>query len=134
MEETRPGAPAARREDDRFTTGHGQYTDDVACHGALHAVFVRSPFPSASIRSIDGSAALADAEVVAVLTGADLAADGLIDSPAPFRFAQGDGSFAVETPRPLLARERVRFVGEPVAMVLARSLAAAQDAAERVAV
>jgi aerobic carbon-monoxide dehydrogenase large subunit len=134
MDDTRRNAAAGRREDDRFTTGRGEYTDDVACPGALHAVFVRSPYPSASVRSIDASAALAQEGVVAVLTGADMAAEGFVDCPAPFKFPQGDGSFAFETPRPLLARERVRFVGEPVAMVLARSLTAALDAAEQVAV
>ncbi len=134
MDETRHDAPAARREDDRFTTGGGQYTDDIACPDALHAVFVRSPYPCAGIVSIATAAALAHGDVVAVLTGADLAAEGFIDAPMPFRFAQGDGSFAAETPRPLLARERVRFVGEPVAMVLARSFAGAQDAAEQVVV
>jgi carbon-monoxide dehydrogenase large subunit len=134
MNETPHDASAARREDERFTTGRGEYTDDLACPGALHAVFVRSPHPAASVRSIDAAAALARKDVVAVLTGADLAADGCVDSPAPFKFPQGDGSFALETPRPLLARERVRFVGEPVALVLARTLSAAQDAAEQVAV
>ena len=134
MPEPRQDAPAGRREDDRFTTGHGEYTDDVACAGALHAVFVRSPMPSALIRGIDAGAALAQPDVVAVLTAADLAAEGFVDCPAPFKFPQGDGSFAFETPRPMLARERVRFVGEPVAMVLARSLPAALDAAEQVVV
>jgi carbon-monoxide dehydrogenase large subunit len=125
---------AGRREDDRFTTGRGEYTDDRACPGALHAVFVRSPHPAASVRSVDTAAALAIDDVVAVLTGADLAADGIVDGPAPFQFPQGDGSVALETPRLLLARERVRFVGEPVALVLARTLLAAQDAAEQVVV
>ena len=134
MHEIPEQAPASRREDERLTTGRGEYTDDVACPGALHAVFVRSPYPSATIRSIDNAEALASDGVVAVLTGADMAADGFADPPATFKFAQGDGSFAVETPRPLLVRDRVRFAGEPVAMVLARSFAAAQDGAERVVV
>jgi len=134
LEMRQQDAPAARREDDRLATGRGEYTDDVGCPGALHAVFVRSAYPSASIGSIDTSAALATEGVVAVLTGADLAADGFGDLPASFKFAQGDGSFAMETPRPLLVRDRVRFVGEPVAMVLATTFAAAQDGAERVAV
>src|SRR3954471_10904581 len=103
MHEIRHDAPAGRREDDRFTTGRGEYTDDVACPGALHAVFVRSPYPAAAIRSIGSAAALAQHGVVAVLTGADMAAEGFVDSPVPFRFPQGDGSFSVETPRPLLA-------------------------------
>jgi aerobic carbon-monoxide dehydrogenase large subunit len=134
MHDIRHDGAAARREDDRFTTGRGEYTDDFACPGALHAVFVRSPYPSAGIRSIDTAAALANEQVVAVLTGADEAADALGEGVAPFKFPQGDGSFALATPRPLLAHDSVRFVGEPVAMVLARTLAAAQDAAEQVAV
>ncbi len=134
MNETPYDAPAGRREDDRFTTGRGDFTDDVAWPGALHAVFVRSPYPSACVRSIDVTGALAHEDVVAVLTGADLAADGLVDNPIPFKFPQGDGSFALETSRPLLPRERVRFVGEPVALVLARTLSAALDAADQVAV
>ncbi len=134
MHEIQQDASAARREDARLTSGRGQFTDDVPCPGALHAVFVRSAHPSASIRSIDKSAALASDGVVAVLTGADMAAEGFVDCPAPFKFAQGDGSFAFETPRPLLVRERVRFVGEPVAMVLARTFAAAQEGADKVAV
>ena len=134
MNETPHDPPAARREDDRFTTGRGEYTDDLPCPGALHAVFVRSPVPSAFVRSIDTTAALAREDVVAVLTGADLASDGLVDAPALFKFPQGDGSFALETPRLLLARDSVRFVGEPVALVLAHTLSAAQDAAEQVAV
>lgn len=134
MDDIRHDGTAARREDDRFTTGRGEYTDDFACPQALHSVFVRSPYPSARIRAIDAAAALASEQVVAVLTGADVAADGLGEGTAPFKFPQGDGSFALETPRPLLAQDRVRFVGEPVAMVLARTFAAAQDAAEQVAV
>jgi carbon-monoxide dehydrogenase large subunit len=134
MDDIPHDAPAARREDDRLTTGRGEYTDDFDAPGALHAVFVRSPYPSAAIRSIDKAAPLAHDGVVAVLTGADMAAEGFVDCPVSFKFPQGDGSFALETPRPLLARERVRFVGEPVAMVLARTFAAAQDAAEQVGV
>jgi carbon-monoxide dehydrogenase large subunit len=134
MHEMRHDAPAARREDERLTSGRGEFTDDVDCSAALHAVFVRSPYPAAGVRGIDKLAALATDGVVAVLTGADLAADGFVECPVPFKFAQGDGSFAFETPRPLLVRDRVRFVGEPVAMVLARSFAAAQDGAEQVAV
>ena len=122
------GHSARRREDDRLVTGRGEYADDVRHAGALHAVFVRSPYPSATVRSIDVAAALALPGVVAVLTGADMAADGFIESPVPFKFPQGDGSFAIETPRPFLVRDRVRHVGEPVAMVLAETATAGVDA------
>ena len=127
-------SPSARREDDRLVTGRGQYADDIAHAGALHAVFVRSPYPSATVGSIDIAAALALPGVVAVLTGADMLADRLDYCPAPFKLAQGDGSFAVETPRPPLVLDRVRFAGEPVAMVIAQTQEAAQDASELVMV
>jgi carbon-monoxide dehydrogenase large subunit len=124
----------ARREDDRLLTGRGQYADDIRQAGALRVAFVRSPYPSAMVRTIDASAALALPGVAAVLTGADMAAEGFVDCPAPFKLPQGDGSFAVETPRPFLVRDRVRFVGEPVAMVIADSVQVAMDAAELVSV
>jgi len=123
-----------RREDERLLTGRGRYADDVACAGALHVAFVRSPYPCALIRGIDTAEAKASPGVVAVFTGQDLLTSGFLDTPAPFKLPQGDGSFAHETPRPHLARERVLFVGEPVVMVLAETVNAALDAAERVAV
>jgi carbon-monoxide dehydrogenase large subunit len=129
-----PQSAGARREDDRLITGRGRYTDDIAHASGLRAVFLRSPYPSATIRSIDPSAALSHPGVVAVLTGGDMAAEGFNDCPLPFELPQGDGSFAVETRRHFLARERVRFVGEPVAMVLADSTAQAQDASELIMV
>ena len=124
----------ARREDDRLVTGQGSYADDLAHDGALRVVFVRSAYARAEIRSIDVSAALTHPGVVAVLTGVDLAADGFDPCPAPYKLAQGDGSFATETPRPYLALDQVRFLGEPVAMVIADSEAAALSAAELVIV
>lgn len=134
MNQPKNGASGARREDDRLVSGRGVYADDVRHVGALHAVFVRSPYARAAIRSIDVSAAIAFPGVAAILTGAEFAADGFDACPAPFRLPQGDGSFAVETPRPWLALDQVRFVGEPVAMVLADTEAAAMDAAEQVIV
>ncbi len=122
----------ARREDERLLTGRGQFADDAEHPHALHVVFVRSTYASATLRSVDISAALASPGVLAVLTGDDTTADGLAQCPVPFQLTQGDGSFAVETPRPYLVRDRVRFVGEPVAMVIAQTLGAAQDASELV--
>ena len=122
----------ARREDDRLLTGRGQYTDDIQHTGALRAVFVRSTYASAAIRSIDVAAARSQPGVVAVLTGDDMAQEGLDPCPAPFQLPQGDGSFAIETPRPYLVRDRVRFVGEPVAIVIAETIDAALDASELV--
>ncbi len=134
MTDAQHQAAGPRREDNRFTHGRGQYTDDLKHEGALRIVFVRSPYPSANIRAIDTAAARAHPGVAAVLTGADMTADGFVDCPTPFKLPQGDGSFAHETPRPFLPRERVRFVGEPVVMVLADTLAAALDAAELVSI
>lgn len=97
-------------------------------------MFVRSPYPSAAVRSIDASAALAHPGVVAVLTAAELAADGIDECRRPFTLPRVDGGESVETRRPLLAGDAVRFVGEPVALVVANSALAAQDAAELVMV
>ncbi|MDM0022210.1 xanthine dehydrogenase family protein molybdopterin-binding subunit [Variovorax saccharolyticus] len=124
----------SRREDARLTVGRGQYVDDVPMDAALRVVFVRSPYASAFVKSVDVSAALALPGVVAVLTGADMLAEGFNACPTPFKLDQGDGTFAFETPRPFLVQDRVRFVGEPVAMVLADSFASAQDAADLVVV
>ncbi|MEN9773484.1 MAG: hypothetical protein RL322_554 [Pseudomonadota bacterium] len=124
----------SRREDARLITGRGEFADDQRVEGALYCAFVRSPFASARIGSIDVQAALALPGVIAVLTGRDFEADGWLDCAQPFRFPQGDGSFAEETPRPFLIRDRVRFVGEPVAMVIAQDAFTAQDGAEQVLV
>jgi aerobic carbon-monoxide dehydrogenase large subunit len=128
------GQSVPRREDDRLLTGRGQYVDDVRHPGALTAVFVRSPYPSARIVSIDSSAALTHPGVVAVLTADDVRADGVDECPHPFRLPRVGGGETTETRRPLLAEDRVRFVGEPVALVIADGAFAAQDAAELVVV
>jgi carbon-monoxide dehydrogenase large subunit len=81
LDQIKFGQSITRREDDRLLTGRGEYTDDFQLPGALHVVFVRSPCASAMLRSVDTSAALAHPGVAAVLTGADLAADG-VSAPA----------------------------------------------------
>jgi aerobic carbon-monoxide dehydrogenase large subunit len=128
------GQTVLRREDDRLVSGRGQYVDDAPQPQALVAVFVRSPYPSARLGPIDATAALSHPGVVAVLTGADVAADGIDECANPFQLPRVGGGVSVETRRPLLARESVRFVGEPVAVVLADSAQAALDGAERVGV
>jgi carbon-monoxide dehydrogenase large subunit len=127
------GVSPTRVEDGRLVTGAGRYTADLRRPGMLFAIFVRSPHPNARILSIATEAALAHPGVVAVLTGADAISDGVDANRAPARFASPDGD-AFETKRPLLCHERVRFVGEPCAMVIAESLTAAMDAAELVAI
>ena len=121
-----------RIEDARFITGTGRYTADVTAPDALRAVFVRAPMASARISDIDTSAAADMDGVRAILTAADLAADGIGPVQAPLNVTGPDGKVWSQTARPLLADGRVRFVGEPVALVLADSRAAAMDAAEAV--
>ena len=124
---------AARREDLRFVTGQGRYVGDRHPPGMLHAAMVRSPHARARITAIDTSGARGEG-VVSVMTGADLAALGLEAIPGASRFGLPDGRPAPETPRPILARDRVRHMGEPVAVVIAETRAQAIDAAERVVV
>ncbi len=122
------GAPVRRKEDFRFITGAGRYTDDISQVGQAHACFLRSEHGHARIRSIDTEAARAMPGVLAVLTGEDVAADGL--GPIPCGFAPDGKQNA--PPRPALARERVRFVGDLVAMVVAERPEQARDAAEAI--
>lgn len=126
------GQPAARVEDERLTSGHGHYVDDVLIENQCHAVFVRSPYAHASISSIDTSAALESPGVLAVYTAEDLAADGIGDVPCLAPTQSHDGSPSVSPPRPALAKGRVRHVGDAVAMVVAKTVTQAQDAAEEV--
>ncbi|MBV9813368.1 MAG: xanthine dehydrogenase family protein molybdopterin-binding subunit, partial [Acetobacteraceae bacterium] len=121
-----------RREDARFLTGMGRYSSDVDLPGQLHAVFVRSPHAHATVRSVDTAAAKAAPGVVAVFTGDDTAELGTLHPHLPF---SGRGGSALLTPeRPPLARTKVRYAGEEVAVVIAASRMAAEDAAELVAV
>jgi carbon-monoxide dehydrogenase large subunit len=136
------GKPVLRTEDARLLTGHGCYSDDVNLPGQAYAYLVRSPHAHARIRRIDVTGALAAPGVIAVLTGADAAADGLQPLPhrpvpsnpheVPLRSRDGSGFFLA--PHPPLPADRARFVGEAVAMVIADTCAAARDGAERVAV
>jgi carbon-monoxide dehydrogenase large subunit len=121
-----------RREDVRLLTGKGNYSADPNPPGLMYAVLVRSHHAHAMIGSIDVSAAAAMPGVVAVFTADDLTDVGPI--PGGIGFPRPDGSPAPKTDRPLLAQQRVRFVGEPVAVVLADTMGAGQDAAEAVLV
>ena len=128
------GQSARRLEDRHLLQGLGRYSDDVSLPRQAYAAVVRSPHAHALLRRVDGAAALAVPGVLAVLTGADLAADGLGNLPTDSSRKRRDGSPAFSTPRPALARERVRHAGDPVALVVAETPGAAADAAERVAV
>jgi len=134
MLETKFGSGKAvqRVEDDRLLRGQGLYVDDATAAGTKHVCFVRSPYASADIVSVDTSTAQQAAGVHLVLTGADLLAAGVPAMAKPINFKRPDGS-PLQTPeRHLLATTRVRFVGEPVAVVVADSIAQAQAAAELV--
>jgi aerobic carbon-monoxide dehydrogenase large subunit len=121
---------AARREDLRFLTGQGRYVDDIAPPEALHAVFFRSPVAHADILGLDTAAAASAPGVAAVLTAADLEAAGVELHLAASTITNADGRPAPDPFRPVLARDRVRHVGEAVAVVLAATLDQARDASE----
>lgn len=127
------GASVKRKEDRRFLTGRGRYVHDINRPGQVYAVFVRSPHAHALVKSIDTADAAAAPDVVAVYTGADLA--GKVNGvPCAWGIVGTDGKPMKEPPHPPLAVGKVRHVGDPVAVVIAQSLAAARNAAELVAV
>ncbi|MFN3371105.1 MAG: xanthine dehydrogenase family protein molybdopterin-binding subunit, partial [Sphingomonadaceae bacterium] len=121
------GKSVARVEDSRLLTGRGRYTDDVQLPGLLHAVTLRSPHGHAEIRGIDTSAARAVPGVKAIYTAADVADYGEIPCIVPL-------SGPIRTPRRLLAEDRVRFVGDGVAFVVAETREQARAAAEAIEV
>lgn len=129
MSETGIGASVRRKEDGRFVTGQGRYVDDINRPGQLYAHFVRSPEAHAELASIDTAAAEAAPGVVAIFTGADLAADEVGGVPCGWLIHSKDGSPMVEPPHPALAQGRVRHVGDQVAVVLAETKAQARAAA-----
>ncbi len=136
------GKAVPRREDERLVTGRGCYSDDFSLPREVYAVLVRSPYAHARIRGIDAVEAHASPGVIAVLTGRDAAQDGL--KPIPYRpispnphevpLKNRDGSPVFLAPYPPLPLDAARFVGEAVALVVAETVAAAKDAAERVVV
>ncbi|MGB9117901.1 xanthine dehydrogenase family protein molybdopterin-binding subunit [Bradyrhizobium sp.] len=128
------GQPVKRLEDQRLLTGKGQFIDDKPEEGALWLHVLRSPHAHAKIVSIDTKAAAAMADVEAVYTGADLVAEDIGTLPTLLVFPRPDGSPMTVPPRRLLAHEIVRFAGEPVAAVVAKSRVAALSAAEAIAI
>jgi carbon-monoxide dehydrogenase large subunit len=128
------GQSVRRLEDPRLLQGLGRYSDDVSLPRQAYGVVVRSPHAHALIRAVDVSTARAAPGVLAVLTGADIATDGLGNLPTDRARKKRDGSPAFTTLRPALARERVRHVGDPVALVVAETPQQAADAADLVAV
>ena len=128
------GASVRRREDQRFLIGRGNYTDDFKRLNMTHAVHVRSPYAHARILGIDFTDAAAMPGVVAVLTGADMEADKVGSLPCGWQIHSKDGSPMKEPPHYPLARDRVRYVGDAVAVVIAETREQARDAAEMVVV
>jgi carbon-monoxide dehydrogenase large subunit len=126
------GTSVRRREDFRFLTGGGSYTDDIDRPGQLYAYILRSPHAHARIAGIDTTAAQRASGVVAVCTGKDMAADGVGGLPCGWQIHSKDGTPMAEPPHPVLAVDRVRYVGDPVAVVMAETLAQARDATELV--
>ena len=127
------GQPVKRREDQRFLTGKGRYTDDIHRQGELHAYFLRSPHAHATVKSIDSSGAKGP-DVVAIFTGADMAADKVGSLPCGWTVTDRHGQPHKAPPHFPLVRDKVRYVGDHVAVVLATSHAAAKDAAEKIEV
>ena len=126
--------PVRRVEDPRLLKGNGRYTDDISLPGMLYGAVLRSPHAAATLGAIDTAAALAVAGVVAVYTGADLEADGIGGLPCAIPLKNRDGSPRFDPPHPVLAREAVRHVGDPVAFVVAETPKAARDGAEAIGV
>ena len=127
------GEAVRRKEDVRFLTGAGNYTDDINVAGQTHAVFVRSPHAHAKINSVDVAAAEAMPGVVKVYTGADL--EGQMGGlPCGWLITDTEGQPMKEPPHPVLAQGKARYVGDHVAMVVAETLQQAKDAAEAVVV
>ena len=128
------GKPIRRREDERFLTGVGQYTDDVVLPHQTFAVFLRSPHAHARIKSIDLTKAKAAPGVVRIFVGADLAEAKVGGLPCGWLIHSKDGSPMKEPPHPVLAQGKVRHVGDQVALVVAESIAEAKDACELIEV
>ncbi len=128
------GASVRRKEDLRFLTGRGNYVDDINRPGQLYAHILRSPHPHAAIRRIDTAKAARAPGVAAVFTGADLAAEKIGTLPCGWGVNNKDGSPMKEPPHQVLAIDRVRHVGDPVAVVIAETRAQARDAAEMIEV
>ena len=126
------GQPVPRTEDPRLLTGNGRYADDFNQVNQAHAYVLRSPYAHARITAIDTAAAERMPGVLAVLTGAEYAADGMgpISGGAPLK--RRDGSPMVRPPRPALTQDRVHHVGQAVAVIVAETVAQAKDASEAI--
>lgn len=130
MSNTGIGARVERLEDQRFITGTGNYTDDINMEGQVYAAFRRSEHAHASVRGIDKASALDVPGVIAVFTGADLQADGIGALPAGWMIHSRDGSPMNAPGHPCLVQGKARYVGDPIAVVIAQTQEAARAGAE----
>ena len=128
------GQGVSRFEDPRLVRGDGRYTDDIKLPGLAHSVVLRSPHAHAKIKSIDTAAAKSAPGVLAVLTSADIKAAGYGDLPVPGGLKRRDGSPMYRPRYPILVEDRVRWIGDSVAFVVAETVAQALDAAEMITV
>jgi carbon-monoxide dehydrogenase large subunit len=126
------GQPVPRNEDPTLVRGQGRYTDDLTLEGQVYAVMVRSPHAHGIIRGINADAARVMPGVLGVYTGADLAAAGYGSFGLAFPYTNGDGTKMHHPARYALSTDKVRFVGDPVAFVVAETMQQARDAAEAV--
>lgn len=126
------GAATKRREDVRFLTGRGRYTDDINLHNQTYAYFLRSEVAHGRITSLDTAAAQDMPGVVRVFTGKDF--EGVGGIPCGWQITDRFGEVMQEPAHPVLAQGKVRHVGDPIAVVVAESLAQARDAAEAIGV
>src|SRR6478736_7560076 len=134
MSATGIGAAVRRKEDQRFITGKGHYTDDVNRPGQCCAYFLRAPHAHARIKAVDCAAAAKMPGVLAVLTGAELAGDKVGNLICGWMITSKDGSPMKMSAHPAIAAGKACYVGDPVAVVIAETMAAARDAAEKVQV
>ena len=128
------GQPVRRHEDLRLISGRGCYTDDIVLAEATHAFVLRSQVAHAHVKRINLAAARHMPGVLFVAAGQDVRAEGLGEVPCLVPLVNRDGTSRHNTPRPLLALDKVRHVGQPVALVVAETLPAARDAAEAIEV
>src|SRR5947208_5378901 len=128
------GQGIKRFEDVRLVRGEGRFHADVDLPGQAHTVIVRSMHAHARIRGIDAAAALSAPGVLAVFTGADVARDGLGTMKMTLKRKRPDGSPMFASPHRGLTKDRARYVGDPLAIVIAETQAEAEDAAEKVQV
>ena len=128
------GQPVTRREDDTLVRGKGKYTDDLNLPGQAHAVIVRSTHPHGVLKKVDTTEARKLPGVLGIWTGEDMVAAGYGNFVSRMPLKSKDGSPLLQSNKPILAVGKVRFVGDPIAVVVAETLAQAKDAAEAVEV